>query len=331
MAYPPAVGSIPTRFRQLLFEGQASASDILRAVPKTELMFRKIRYAGAVLLLAAVYFASAKVGLLVAVAQPVVSSAWPPAGIALAALLLYSVRLWPGITVGAFLLNFSAGVPLAGAAGIAVSHRESNPHPATTRYLQTHASARATDHPGQRLRVRSAASSPREAPNITNQGFDLERFRQVGHDAVGTRQDSRRRNPTDDNKGRVRKAGGVPQASDELIPIHDRHLQIQDDERGMVSLAEVGERRGAVSRLGNLEAFLPQELARRFPQFDVVFDVENVDTFIHRTWICGHGTEDCIIRARARSALVTGRVSASCAAFGRGVRFANRRPRERFA
>jgi two-component system cell cycle sensor histidine kinase/response regulator CckA len=73
-------------------------------------------------LLAAVYFAAAKLGLLAAVAQPVVSSAWPPAGIALAALLLFSVRLWPGIALGAFLLNASAGVSIAGAAGIAAGN-----------------------------------------------------------------------------------------------------------------------------------------------------------------------------------------------------------------
>jgi two-component system cell cycle sensor histidine kinase/response regulator CckA len=86
------------------------------------LMSRKLRYPVAVVLLAAVYFASAKVGLLAAVAQPVVSSAWPPAGVALAALLLFPVRLWPGIAIGAFLLNATAGVPLAGAAGIAVGN-----------------------------------------------------------------------------------------------------------------------------------------------------------------------------------------------------------------
>src|SRR5206468_12452079 len=57
--------------------------------------------------------------LLAAVAQKVVSSAWPPSGVALAALLLLGLRYWPGIALGAFLLNWTAGVPLAGAAGIA--------------------------------------------------------------------------------------------------------------------------------------------------------------------------------------------------------------------
>jgi PAS domain S-box-containing protein len=71
---------------------------------------------------AAVYFGAAKLGLLAAVAQKVVSSAWPPTGVALATLVLFGVRLWPGIALGAFLLNWTSGVPAAGAAGIAVGN-----------------------------------------------------------------------------------------------------------------------------------------------------------------------------------------------------------------
>jgi PAS domain S-box-containing protein len=71
---------------------------------------------------AAVYFGAAKLGLLAAVAQKVVSSAWPPTGVALAALLLFGLRLWPGIALGAFLLNLTSGVPVVGAAGIAVGN-----------------------------------------------------------------------------------------------------------------------------------------------------------------------------------------------------------------
>src|SRR6266581_233614 len=71
---------------------------------------------------AAVYFSAAKLGLLAAVAQKVVSSAWPPTGVALATLLLLGVRFWPGIALGAFLLNWTSGVPAAGAAGIAAGN-----------------------------------------------------------------------------------------------------------------------------------------------------------------------------------------------------------------
>jgi len=82
----------------------------------------QIRYLAAMAGLAGVYLGAARLGLLAAVAQRVVSSVWPPAGIALAALLLGGVRLWPGVWIGAFLLNVTSGVPAAGAAVIAAGN-----------------------------------------------------------------------------------------------------------------------------------------------------------------------------------------------------------------
>jgi two-component system cell cycle sensor histidine kinase/response regulator CckA len=82
----------------------------------------RLPYPAAVALLAVLYYGAAKVGLLAAVAHGVVSSAWPPAGVALAALLLWGVRFWPGVAIGAFLLNATSGVSPAGAAGIAVGN-----------------------------------------------------------------------------------------------------------------------------------------------------------------------------------------------------------------
>ncbi len=83
---------------------------------------RRLPYPAAVALLAVLYFGSAKLGLLAAVAHGVVSSAWPPTGVALAALLLAGVRYWPGIAIGALLLNATSGVSLLGAAGIAMGN-----------------------------------------------------------------------------------------------------------------------------------------------------------------------------------------------------------------
>src|SRR2546429_6226419 len=83
-------------------------------------MTQRLRYAFQIAAVAVAYYAAARVGLLAAVAPSVVSSAWPPSGVALAALLLLGLRLWPGITLGAFLLNWTAGVSAAGAAGIAL-------------------------------------------------------------------------------------------------------------------------------------------------------------------------------------------------------------------
>ncbi len=79
-------------------------------------------YAAVVALLAALYFASAKLGFFAAAAHGVVSSAWPPSGIALAALVLLGVRFWPAVALGAFLANATSGVPVAGAAAIAAGN-----------------------------------------------------------------------------------------------------------------------------------------------------------------------------------------------------------------
>src|SRR3954453_9597137 len=67
-------------------------------------------YAAKVVALAAVYYGAAKLGLSLAFATPSVTAVWPPTGIALAALVLWDYRLWPGVALGAFLANSWAGV-----------------------------------------------------------------------------------------------------------------------------------------------------------------------------------------------------------------------------
>src|SRR5438876_7713018 len=56
-------------------------------------------------LLTLVYFIAGKFGLMLASLHASASPVWPPAGIALAALLLLGYRAWPAIFVGAFLVN----------------------------------------------------------------------------------------------------------------------------------------------------------------------------------------------------------------------------------
>src|SRR6516225_5287035 len=73
-------------------------------------------------LLAAVYFGAAKVGLSMAFVAEQVTAVWPPTGIALAALILFGYRAWPGIALGAFLANATTNAPLATAAGIALGN-----------------------------------------------------------------------------------------------------------------------------------------------------------------------------------------------------------------
>jgi signal transduction histidine kinase/CheY-like chemotaxis protein/integral membrane sensor domain MASE1 len=78
--------------------------------------------AAAVAALAAVYFIAGKLGLMVGAAPGIVTGAWPPTGIAIAALLLLGYRVWPGIFLGAFLLSATTAGSVAIAIGIATGN-----------------------------------------------------------------------------------------------------------------------------------------------------------------------------------------------------------------
>src|SRR6266581_1409420 len=56
-------------------------------------------------ILAVIYFIAGKLGLMLASPRASASPVWPPAGIALAATLLFGYRVWPAIFVGAFAVN----------------------------------------------------------------------------------------------------------------------------------------------------------------------------------------------------------------------------------
>ena len=71
------------------------------------------RVTGQILVLAVVYFCAAKASLLLAIPPGYATAVWPPSGIALAAMLLFGKRIWPGIWIGAAAVNFSVqGAPL---------------------------------------------------------------------------------------------------------------------------------------------------------------------------------------------------------------------------
>ncbi|HUK66470.1 MAG TPA: MASE1 domain-containing protein [Anaeromyxobacteraceae bacterium] len=74
------------------------------------------------LVLAAVYFALGHIGLALGPVHVFASLVWAPAGVALGALLLLGDELWPGIALGAFLVNVVSGAPLASALGIALGN-----------------------------------------------------------------------------------------------------------------------------------------------------------------------------------------------------------------
>ncbi len=75
-------------------------------------------YAALIVALAAVYYGAAKLGLSLAFTTPSVTAIWPPTGIALAAILIFGFRAWPGIALGAFLANAWTDVPLYSTFGI---------------------------------------------------------------------------------------------------------------------------------------------------------------------------------------------------------------------
>ena len=70
------------------------------------------RYAPAalrILAIAVAYYVAARLGLLLALVRGQVTPLWPPTGIAMFALLVWGVRVWPGITLGALLVNLPIG------------------------------------------------------------------------------------------------------------------------------------------------------------------------------------------------------------------------------
>jgi signal transduction histidine kinase len=80
-------------------------------------------YLARLALVAATYVVVAKIGLTVATVGRSITLVWPPTGIALAALLVWSRRIWPAVTVGAFLTNVSTpGVGVLAAAMIAAGN-----------------------------------------------------------------------------------------------------------------------------------------------------------------------------------------------------------------
>src|SRR6202521_1583721 len=66
---------------------------------------RRFRTIPTICVLTLIYFVAGKLGLQLAFLNASASPVWPPAGIALAALLLLGYRAWPAVFIGAFLVN----------------------------------------------------------------------------------------------------------------------------------------------------------------------------------------------------------------------------------
>jgi signal transduction histidine kinase len=83
---------------------------------------RSSQYLGQAVGLFVVYFITAKLGLSMGAVSGLATAVWPPTGISLVALVLFGYNLWPGIVLGALLVNLSAGAPLLAAGGMAIGN-----------------------------------------------------------------------------------------------------------------------------------------------------------------------------------------------------------------
>ena len=72
--------------------------------------------------LALAYFAAAKASLVFAIEPGYATAVWLPSGIAVAAVVLWGARCWPGLWAGAALANFSIDLSLPAAIGIATGN-----------------------------------------------------------------------------------------------------------------------------------------------------------------------------------------------------------------
>ena len=82
----------------------------------------RFRYLVTVALIAGVYFTAGKFGLTLASVHTNVSPVWPPTGIAIAAVLLLGVRVWPGVFLGALLVNLTTPIPLTACFALAIGN-----------------------------------------------------------------------------------------------------------------------------------------------------------------------------------------------------------------
>ena len=74
------------------------------------------------LIVAIVYFAAAELGLSLASLHSNVTPVWPPTGIAIASLLIFGRRIWPGVFAGALAANLLTNIPVGSSIGIAVGN-----------------------------------------------------------------------------------------------------------------------------------------------------------------------------------------------------------------
>ena len=84
--------------------------------------FKSLNYWLQIVGITVVYVVSAKIGLTFATVNSSVSPIWPPSGIAIASLLIFGVRVWPGVLLGALIANYFTPVTGLTAEAIALGN-----------------------------------------------------------------------------------------------------------------------------------------------------------------------------------------------------------------
>ncbi len=74
------------------------------------------------LLVGSIYFITGKFGLSLAFVNASATAVWPPTGIALVAFLVFGRRIWPGVMIGAFLVNLTTAGNILTSLGIAAGN-----------------------------------------------------------------------------------------------------------------------------------------------------------------------------------------------------------------
>src|SRR5215467_9544395 len=80
------------------------------------------RYAFQLAIVFALYFGVGKLGLAVPFTSSNVSPIWPAAGIAVAAVLIWGIRIAPAIALAAFLVNFLTAIPTTASVAIGLGN-----------------------------------------------------------------------------------------------------------------------------------------------------------------------------------------------------------------
>jgi diguanylate cyclase (GGDEF)-like protein len=111
---PPAIHESGIGEKPADFTRRKEAGVEVRAGERrgTSVGIGRLSLAGQILLLGAAYFGAAKLSLLLAIPPGYATAVWPPSGIALTALLLFGQRMWPGIWIGATLVNVTVASSL---------------------------------------------------------------------------------------------------------------------------------------------------------------------------------------------------------------------------